>query len=867
MSFHPDIITWSQQRPAWQQDALRRLADQRELTDTDIDELVILSKAEYGLGSATPPTAKPLVPSTNGADNGSKSAVLLRSIRELRNVNALRPDQELTVAPTGLTVVYGDNGAGKSGYVRVIKQLCRARGAKDAIIPNIFQSNDQPSSASLTFSLGDEVQPPVEWTPQCVAPEWLDEISIFDSQCAAVYVTAENPVAYLPHGMDLFPRLASTIDLVRSRLEGDLADIERRRDTWSDFELGTRVRELLGNLTLPTVSAELDKLAALSEADKVDLAALRAKDKRFKSENPKGRAEALRLCAKRVGAAQHRLAELRRQLTDSSLATVREMQEALTAAQDAARLASNGVFTSTPVPGVGERSWKILWKAARDYATSLPAPFSEFPPAEGDLCILCQQPVLADAASRLQAFNSYIKGEAEKAILTATQNLDEKRQALLGLRPGDIADEHLIDEIAILDADLKVLLVECVAALSNRQSAACAATTAEAWEGVQSLPVLIDDRFDAVLAGLERDASDFDRASNHEEHIRVENELRELAAREQLAGERQRVAEAVDRERDIAKLRKCANSASTTSVTNKNKEMLSQVITSQLKAEFAAELKALRLTHIPIEVEATRGQKGKALHALRLDPASTKTSVSADKILSEGEHRCIALAAFFAEVSLQESASMLVFDDPVSSLDHGRRQYVARRLVDLSLKRPVLVFTHDLVFLWMLQSEAAIASLPLAPRLFRRDATRAGQISDDWPWDGQKVSARLGNLRTDLAQLKKLASSDRAKYEPELRLFYGRLRDTWERAVEETLLQNGVRRFGKEIKTQSLTKLHRLTEDHTNRLYKGMTKTSDWIPGHDHSPELALPLPEPDEAEQDFQDLATWVGDIKALYK
>jgi hypothetical protein len=76
----PEIVDWSRDRPLWQQDALRRLAEQPRLT----------------------------------------------RVHSVRNVNALRDDQSLVVARTGLTVVYVDNGAGKSGYVRMLKRVCRA---------------------------------------------------------------------------------------------------------------------------------------------------------------------------------------------------------------------------------------------------------------------------------------------------------------------------------------------------------------------------------------------------------------------------------------------------------------------------------------------------------------------------------------------------------------------------------------------------------------------------------------------------------------------------------------------------------------------------------------------------------------------
>lgn len=55
--------------------------------------------------------------------------------------------------------------------------------------------------------------------------------------------------------------------------------------------------------------------------------------------------------------------------------------------------------------------------------------------------------------------------------------------------------------------------------------------------------------------------------------------------------------------------------------------------------------------------------------------------VPADKVFSEGERTAIALACFLAELRLADDSSGLIFDDPVSSLDHNVREYVARRLV------------------------------------------------------------------------------------------------------------------------------------------------------------------------------------------
>ena len=56
------------------------------------------------------------------------------------NVNALAENQELPFSPQGMTIIYGNNGAGKSGYVKILKAACRARGTKEdnEILQNIY---------------------------------------------------------------------------------------------------------------------------------------------------------------------------------------------------------------------------------------------------------------------------------------------------------------------------------------------------------------------------------------------------------------------------------------------------------------------------------------------------------------------------------------------------------------------------------------------------------------------------------------------------------------------------------------------------------------------------------------------------------
>ena len=65
------------------------------------------------------------------------------------------------------------------------------------------------------------------------------------------------------------------------------------------------------------------------------------------------------------------------------------------------------------------------------------------------------------------------------------------------------------------------------------------------------------------------------------------------------------------------------------------------------------------------------------------------------------------------------------------------------------------------------------------------------------------VSKRLGVLRNELQTAGAiLRKGDRAAYEQKAECIYKRLRQTWERAVEEVLLNRVLVRFGDAVETQ-----------------------------------------------------------------
>ncbi len=170
-----EILKWSSTLPSWQRDALRRLIAQGPLSEDDISELTELCKAAHGLAEKR--TSERLEKKHISAPDPSLDFVTLTSITHHAGVNALASEQTVEFGP-GITIVYGDNAAGKSGYTRILKRACHARGAEE-ILGNVL-SGAAPGrpSATIRFKVGDKDQP-LAWTDQDIKQHPLGNISVF----------------------------------------------------------------------------------------------------------------------------------------------------------------------------------------------------------------------------------------------------------------------------------------------------------------------------------------------------------------------------------------------------------------------------------------------------------------------------------------------------------------------------------------------------------------------------------------------------------------------------------------------------------------------------------------------------------------
>ena len=123
-------------------------------------------------------------------------------------------------------------------------------------------------------------------------------------------------------------------------------------------------------------------------------------------------------------------------------------------------------------------------------------------------------------------------------------------------------------------------------------------------------------------------------------------------------------------------------------VTDMSKSASDQLMNQSFDTLFLEECEALRAPELKVQFVGREGRP----HRRKVLSGQHKPST----VLSEGEQKVLALADFVAEMRLASVTAPVVFDDPVSSLDHRRITEVAQRIARLADDNQVIVFTHDI---------------------------------------------------------------------------------------------------------------------------------------------------------------------------
>lgn len=855
------LLEWSKDKPAWQRDCLRRLVVDGSLSENDHDELLAICKDDQ----------KPSIPLNDthiGGHNAGAPTVVLKSLKDAQNINALAEGQTLPFSPDGLTIVYGDNGSGKSGYVRILKRACRARMAKgkgEALLHNIYGDGTGKQSAGIEFVAGGQTQN-VNWEEGEPADALLSEVSVFDSKTASVHVEDTNDLAYTPRPMKVVEELVSASRELKDKLDKEVQSLKDQTPqaiTAPTCADDSKVGKTLSTLSGKTEPEDVEALAKLSDGDEKRLTTLAgdfAQDadviaKRLRSH--KVRLEDLLSSMKGLGNA----------VSDDTAKGLAALSEDATTKSNAAKLASAELFDDEPLDGVGSESWRTLWEAARSFSEKEAYQEQPFPVVEGDSkCVLCHQGLEGDATDRLTRFEKFVQDQTQTQADAASKKLGDKLTELAKAAPSQsqilksvrqISDEMELDALAPIVrayiANAKWRLRDMIRVKGDSAIA---------------VPILPETDLKSAIESLEKRAAAVLADDDSDERKALRAEYNELKDRKWLSTILGDVLAEIGRRKTVSELEIANKTTRPNAITALNTQLSKGLITERLRARFAQEIDDFKLAGLAIELKQAKSQLGVSRFRIGLIEANDH---NAGEILSEGEFRCVALAGFLAELATSDSDSAIIFDDPVSSLDHMHRQAIAARLAKAGKNRQVIVFTHDIAFLFLLRRACLDVDDPadkteIAFRHIQKRGKEPGHCRNEPPDKAKSTAKRVHAVKAHLANTK-------IKYEQDpdsddwlitSRGLIDSVRQIWEKAVEDSIAPV-LRTFQSQVNTKGFEKLSAIQLEDATSMRECYGRCSVLL--HQASDELNPQAPTPQQIQSEITALDDWISDLEARQK
>ena len=146
-----DIFDWIATLPKWQQKLSYILVEKKKLTE-ELEEIYEIFKVEMSLAEGD-------LSSYDIQERDYESEefhdIKWCGVGNLHGVNKLKTGPFLNVSE-GLTVIYGENGSGKSDYTRLLNNAFISRGDQE-ILHNFFSDNPEEVSADFQFSVDDTI--------------------------------------------------------------------------------------------------------------------------------------------------------------------------------------------------------------------------------------------------------------------------------------------------------------------------------------------------------------------------------------------------------------------------------------------------------------------------------------------------------------------------------------------------------------------------------------------------------------------------------------------------------------------------------------------------------------------------------------
>lgn len=850
-----EISNFTQSLPYWSRFVASRILEGNQISEEDITSSYSYLLEELGL---IPETIKPEIVSYCNQNNLGKykTDLLFSKLEEVEGVNALIEGQTINFGPN-LTILYGENGSGKSGYIRLFKSAFYSK-APEEILPNIhLESLCKPIKASFTFnSNGEDVQ---LIFPMQKENFEFEQYSVFDGKSALKHLEQKNEFVFRPAGLEFFAEFILAINRVKEKL--DLGIENKEKDCLHEYLINffdgeSEIKTTVSNLSEKTEISDIKKYTPFSAEDNLRKINLEKKYGELQVSFARKSKDILEL-ENLLSLLDKKIIEIKGLNGYFGMDYFQKIHNSITDCIQKDALAKNeGAenFKNTEIVGVGGEEWKAFLRSAASFAKTQKNTHAPYPEI-GDKCIFCQQSLSEDSQKLIHDYWIYIKSVSEKNAQDARSSLDKVIADLESLNFDLFSDEATLTAWlkekypAVLDVLNKTLVAQksltnqLIVDIKNRNNI-------EEKKEVQISCKDCDFIRDEIEASI-KVLKDGDQ----------NKELEKLLAEVTYFVHKEKLNTLFSNFEQYINNQKWINSAKNadfgkTKITNIEKTLSNKYFNQKYTDIFIDECKRLK-GGFGIEIGNT-ASAGKTYRQLKIKGKLPNS------ILSEGEQKVIAMADFLTEMHLSSVNRGIIFDDPVCSLDDVRKSDIAERLVKESLIKQVIILTHDLVFVSSLINNCKESDAKYYCHWVENVGNnQPGKIWENNAPSFEKEYKTSGKAQSYYEEALNLGPKER---EDKIKNGFAALRTSYESQVVFGLFAGVVQRFNERISVDSLKKVV-YNKEIVDDLIDGYEQCCRYMEGHSHSDKYAYKKPNLEDFKSELQRFSVIKKKIDDLRK
>lgn len=848
---------WLSRKPHWEQFVWKINLEKDFLVPEDIDQAYQylcehLKLIETTSDSLTPITfKKEILTAPESTEIAPKIKIV--EVKDFIDVNAISEGCSVKFGP-GVTLIYGSNGSGKSGIGRLLGNACFSRGERD-ILPNVrigssfgnpkatfVLENESGELQEAEYELGDDF-------------DELGRFSVFDSKSVLIHLDQSNQVNFTPAQIKIFDKVADTISKLEERLNNE-KNAKRKENPFDSmflYDASTTTAIFCKNIDENTKEADLLKYLNFNKTtDDASMKALEKQiDEKRKLDIPKKKTQ-LYTDRQNLAAIKKSLENAASGFTKAKSEEINKLIKDIITKQKLVESLSVQSFDDKILKTVGSEEWKSLIIAAKELND---AETEANDKKEPDYCMLCHQRHTKESKALFKKYWEFLESKAESELnqlkrtqISIIQNLRDKKLYFPKFLATDAGVKILQEEKAKYLANLKVQYISLKNLLDD-------------WENkVNKLIEVSSD--DVPLIDLTPIDTLIDVKKTEEgKLVDPAGDIAKLTARLNSLQHKKEATAVKDAALEYLDFCKWSTKASAVNfggikaaTTKKRTESFLVGVALNYKGVFNEELAKLGC-EFNLTMN-TSGEQGNTVKEYRLDFAE---DYSPSQILSEGEQNICSLADFLTEAQLDKNNCGIIFDDPVTSLDHEHKDDIAKRLVEESMNRQVIVFTHDLVFMGQMVKHCERNNITPLAHWIRKINNVPGCIEDN---SSPKLTS-LTSLKNDCDEAIKGHDSLTAKeQEAVLGKAFDLLRSACEALIEEKLFNKTIQRYEDHVRVQNIEEavFDQLLASKVASLHG---KISGYILGHNRTELQREKLPNMDDYKairKEFNELEAEIG-------